>query len=154
MLIAYFIFHHCLISNNRSGVKLATNHRHSSFGFALWIRQHQTLLCVIRLSQTASPVAGAWSFYFILSLTFFSCFILFLLWDSHYIVTELLLNKTFTREIVSITAGDTKMCFLFCLFCLLWTGYFYVCLLKSFSTLEGFWKWKESGEVRVACHDG
>lgn len=73
-MIAYFIFHHCLINNNRSGVKLATNHRHSSLGFALRIRQHQTLLCVIRLSQTASPVAGAWSFYFILSLPFFFLF--------------------------------------------------------------------------------
>lgn len=64
----------------------------SSLGFASRIREQPTWLLVIR--HLLCPLF---------------CFILFPLWDSHYIVSH------FTRERISITSGDTNCgccCFL------------------------------------------
>lgn len=61
------------------------------FVLMLRIREHQTSLSMIRLSQTASLVTDAQSFYF----------------------TSFCVNKIYTRGKFSVTTGEYEMCFYF-----------------------------------------
>lgn len=126
--------------------------------FALRIREHQTSLCVIRLSQTALFVADTQVILLNFCLSFFCLFHLLsslrqslhcgsyfsarVKWD---------VNKIFTREIISVTAGDIK-CGCFVLFLLVF------CSLKDIEVFFFFWKgcstlWVCESEERVVMSE-